>query len=515
LEPLLAFLAANRPFAEVNRLARVSKTWRRVLHNALKTAPQIILCKKESDYEFQSAADAAYYGQPRSRARSFAISVNDGVVRRALSRVASENLRLVDLSGCQEISPGGMEKIMKYISKTCSGLKEIDVKGCSNEAVLRAVAIRARAVCGVHSALDLYTHLKSLEVQDWTFSYLSRLLHASTPLLLFDPELAARKNALFQAAAHGTGSDVVMLLILSFAVFDETIPGSWYGDDESFEEGDTRTYDVNAKDSQGNSPLLLACRSGNLEIAEILVVAGANVSAANERGDTPLLVAVGAGRFEMFESLLEANADVKAVRRDGASALALSVFSSNARILSRIPTMIEYDEGAEISYVRRLSLAFLAPDNISRWLKDGRSPRELLGVVCALMASAAAERPMRDRLSHVRAFIHCNIDLLQDPAPLWPLTVTDIVEQLALQESDGVFDADTVPQWTASIERGVVWMNKPRQQHACRWAIQADRVVSSVAYSADGSRLARSEENDVVICDAVSGFEVHRLKGHR
>ena len=35
---------------------------------------------------------------------------------------------------------------------------------CSNEAVLRTVAIRAPAVFGVHSALDLYTHLKSLEV---------------------------------------------------------------------------------------------------------------------------------------------------------------------------------------------------------------------------------------------------------------------------------------------------------------------------------------------------------------
>jgi hypothetical protein len=45
---------------------------------------------------------------------------------------------------------------------------------------------------------------------------------------------------------------------------------------------------------------------------------------------------------------------------------------------------------------------------------DGRLPRELLGVLCALMASAAAERPMQDRLSHVRAFINCHIDLLQD-----------------------------------------------------------------------------------------------------
>ena len=38
--------------------------------------------------------------------------------------------------------------------------------------------------------------------------------------------------------------------------------------------------------------------------------------------------------------------------------------------------------------------------------------------------------------------------------------------------------------------------------------------VQSLAYSPDGSRLARAEGNDVVVCDAASGFEVHRLKGH-
>ena len=61
-----------------------------------------------------------------------------------------------------------------------------------------------------------------------------------------------------------------MLLSLSFAVVDQ---------DESDEiyEGDIRTFDVNEKDSKGNSTLLLACRSGNLEIAEILVCAGAGV----------------------------------------------------------------------------------------------------------------------------------------------------------------------------------------------------------------------------------------------
>jgi hypothetical protein len=301
-----------------------------------------------------------------------------------------------------------------------------------------------------------------------------------------------------------------MLLSLSFSIGDEDS-----GDEDEMDEGYRRIFDVNEEDLQGNSPLLLACSSvGNLEVAEILVAAGADVSAANERGDTPLMAAVGVGRFDMFESLLEANADLNAVRRDGASALALAIVSDSARILNCMPKMIEYDESAELSYVRCLSLAFLAPTHIFRWLKDGRSARELLGVLCALMASAAAERPMQDRLSHVRAFINCHIDLLQDPTPLAPLTVTDVVKQLVLQESDSVFDNND-PQWNASIERGVVWVNKPPGQHACRWTMQAGDKVLSLAYSADGSRLARSDGKDVVVCDAVSGFEVHRLKGHR
>ena len=122
---------------------------------------------------------------------------------------------------------------------------------------------------------------------------------------------------------------------------------------------------------------------------------------------------------------------------------------------------------------------------------------------------------MQVRLSHVRAFISCHIDLLQDPTLLAPLTVTDVVKQLVLQESDSIFDSDAASQWTVSIEHGVVWVNKPPVQHACRWTMQAGAKVFSLAYSADGSRLASAEGNDLVVCDAASGFEVHRLKGHR
>ena len=183
----------------------------------------------------------------------FAECVTDGVVRLALLRVTLENLRLVNLSGCHNISAGGMEDILQYIAETCFGVEEVDVTACSNETVLRAVATRARAALGP-LALDLFALLRSLGEggKRCSFSNLGSLLLASPPLLLFDPALAPRNNALCQAAAHGTAPEVAMLLSLSFAI----------GEDYESDDDDIRTYDLNEKDSEGNVPLLLACRSG-------------------------------------------------------------------------------------------------------------------------------------------------------------------------------------------------------------------------------------------------------------
>ena len=110
---------------------------------------------------------------------------------------------------------------------------EVDVTACSNETVLPAVATRAR-VALAPLALDLFALLRSLgeDGKRYSFSNLGSLLNlllhilqfATPPLRLFDPA------------------------------------------------SDRRTYDVNEEDSEGNSPLLLACRS-NFEIAEMFVVA--------------------------------------------------------------------------------------------------------------------------------------------------------------------------------------------------------------------------------------------------
>jgi hypothetical protein len=397
-----------------------------------------------------------------------------------------------------------MEDILQYVAEHCSGVNEVDVTTCSNEAVLRAVATRARAALGAPLALDLFARLRSLgaECKRYSFSSLSTLLQsqetasASPPLLLFDSAMVPRKDALFQAAAHGTGSDVAMLLSLAFALGD-----------------DIRTYGVNEENSQGNSPLLLACRSGNLEIAEMLLVAGAGVSAANNRGDTPLLAAVGAGKLELAEMLVRKGANVEAVRKDGADFVSLAIVSQQTELLNLAltcsPKRLEHQDAMSAS---ELAVAFLDPARIEAWLRTGASPLGLAGQVGALIASCALESSTKSRLEDVRAFLFHNLDMLQD-ASKWP--VKHAVQQLASQEAGTMFGKKYADRdKTAGEPRFIILINK-REKNLCRSIHRAQSLVLAVCYSPDGSKLVRAEGSEVVVCDASTGFVQKTLCGHR
>jgi len=73
-----------------------------------------------------------------------------------------------------------------------------------------------------------------------------------------------------------------------------------------------RGQSIDARDEQGNSPLLAACRSGRIEAVRKLIQFGANVEAANDAGHTPLIAAVLAEEAEAVQALLKAGARVTA-----------------------------------------------------------------------------------------------------------------------------------------------------------------------------------------------------------
>ena len=85
--------------------------------------------------------------------------------------------------------------------------------------------------------------------------------------------------------------------------------------------------DINARDRDGNTPLLLGILEGRMsaETAELLLANGASYLLANNAGNLPLLAAAAAGMPEAARALAAAGARADMKARDGMTALQLAL----------------------------------------------------------------------------------------------------------------------------------------------------------------------------------------------
>jgi ankyrin repeat protein len=79
--------------------------------------------------------------------------------------------------------------------------------------------------------------------------------------------------------------------------------------------------DVNARDTNGDTPLIVAAFHGLSETAKILLEQGADLNAKNDIGNTALMEAAGMNKAETVRLLLAGGADVNAKNIIGLSAL--------------------------------------------------------------------------------------------------------------------------------------------------------------------------------------------------
>ena len=165
---------------------------------------------------------------PLLRGVSFHVGVKGEDVLRALGLVAGGSLQLVGMALCRELSACDIEEILKLLDATCPGVREVDITGCSDEVILRALAVRALSTLG---ASPLLVHARLLELAAGTARcpFAAFLDAVQEPMrLLFDPAFAPAEGAflgvLVEACAAGNETAVVaaaLLLGVSFPVDED------------------------------------------------------------------------------------------------------------------------------------------------------------------------------------------------------------------------------------------------------------------------------------------------------
>lgn len=154
--------------------------------------------------------------------------------------------------------------------------------------------------------------------------------------------------------------------------------------------------DLEARDGQGRTALLLATRAGAVEIARALIEAGADVNAKDAIKDTPYLYAGAEGRDEILKMILATGrANLKDTNRYGGTALIPAADKGH-------PTTVRIliEAGVDVDHVNDLGWTALMEAVI---LGDGGPVyQEIVGI---LVDAGARQIPDRDGvtpLAHAR-----------------------------------------------------------------------------------------------------------------
>jgi ankyrin repeat protein len=151
--------------------------------------------------------------------------------------------------------------------------------------------------------------------------------------------------------------------------------------------------DVNLADNQNQTPLLIAAREGYNNMVEILLKPNTNVDFANKQNETPLLLAISNEDENITKLLLGANADFNQADDEGMTPLALAVSFANEKLVEMLlnkgasPNTKSRDNktlllrAVENGIPKIVKLLSEAPADINLEDENGKTP--LFNAVCA------------------------------------------------------------------------------------------------------------------------------------
>lgn len=111
---------------------------------------------------------------------------------------------------------------------------------------------------------------------------------------------------------------------------------------------------VNVSDSYGQTPLHLAARESRAEIVRLLLEAGAEVDARTDKGFTPLMYAAYYGQVDSARNLISAGADVNARNKNDDTPLLLAVWKGHKEV-----AQVLIDAGADVNVRNKNGLTVL------------------------------------------------------------------------------------------------------------------------------------------------------------
>ncbi len=153
---------------------------------------------------------------------------------------------------------------------------------------------------------------------------------------------------------------------------------------------------IEARDKQGRTPLLLATHGNRIEAAAVLIEAGADVNAKDSIDDSPYLYAGARGLNQILQLTLSHGADLKSTNRYGGTAL---IPAAERGHVETVRTLIE--AGVDVNHINRLHWTALMEAIV---LSDGGARHV---EIVALLVKAGADVNIADKdgvtpLAHAR-----------------------------------------------------------------------------------------------------------------
>jgi ankyrin repeat protein len=205
------------------------------------------------------------------------------------------------------------------------------------------------------------------------------------------------------------------MLLSATAAFSLNVMVTAYGGEsrvaDAAMQGDRETVrtllkqgvDVNAAQGDGTTALHWAARSGDVDLAQMLLYAGANVRATTRLGGyTPLIFAAETGNAAMLDALLKAGADPKIASSTGVTPLMMAAKSGKAdavRLLIERGADVNAKEPVRGETALMFATAYNRVDAMKALIDKGADVKEATKVVDLTRVSPEDEAFIRQQIA--------------------------------------------------------------------------------------------------------------------